>query len=458
MTDTKDLQCDVLVIGGGVTGISTATAAARNGARTILLEARPFVGGNGNTGLCLHNFVSRNGKQAVFGIAQEIVDRLIPLGGAVGHIPYTGFVSAVTPVDGDLFRIVVTEMLDEAGVQVVYGGMVIDCDTDGTGTVGDVTVAMKGGLRKVQARAIVDASGDGDLAVKAGAPFRFGEDNSGRMQPVSMLLHFIGVDTNRAAEALGQVPPAMATKPGHPEPFPVYFDGTFSAWNDIVVSEGIFPNRDRNVFFNTVWPNRLNVNTSAVMDVDGTDPLAMSRATVELTRQCARIGAFMKEHVPGFADANYIPASIVGVRESRNIEGLHEISDDDVISGRKFDDTVGQICFPVDIHAPESGQATFDPIGDDGCFDIPFRAMVPKGLKNLLVAGRCVSASHYAHGSTRNMAPCLVMGEAAGTGAALSARGNAAFPNLDVAQLQQTLIAAGAYLGDRFVAETRKAG
>jgi len=176
----------------------------------------------------------------------------------------------------------------------------------------------------------------------------------------------------------------------------------------------------------------------------------MSRATVDLTRQCGRIGEFMKRHVPGFANATYVPAAIVGVRESRNIQGLYEISDDDVKSGRKFDDTIGQICFPVDIHAPESGQATFDPIGDDGTFDIPYRAMVPKGLANLLVAGRCISASHYAHGATRNMAPCLVDGEAAGTAAAISARTNASFPDLDVARLQAELVAAGAYLGDGF--------
>lgn len=447
-----ELRCEVMVVGGGVTGIAAATAAARGGAKTILLESRPFVGGNGTTGLCLHNYVSRFAKQVVFGIAQEVVDRLIPIGGAVGHIPYDGFVSAVTPVDGDLFRIVVTEMLAEAGVEVIYGALVIDAETDGCGSVTGVTVAMKGGLRTVRARTIVDASGDADVAVLAGAPFRLGEDSTGKMQPVSMLLHFIGVDTRRAAEVLGQVAPAMATKAGHPEPFPVYFDGSFGAWNDIVIEQGIFPNRDRNVFFNTVWPDRLNVNTSAVVDVDGTDPLAMSRATVELTRQCARIGEFMKAHVPGFERSTYVPAAIVGVRESRNIEGLYEISDDDVIAGRKFDDSVGQVCFPVDIHAPESGQATFDPIGDDGTFDIPYRAMVPKGLANVLVAGRCISASHYAHGATRNMAPCLVGGEAAGVAAAISAETNAPVPDIDVARLQATLVERGAYLGERFAA------
>lgn len=124
-------------------------------------------------------------------------------------------------------------------------------------------------------------------------------------------------------------------------------------------------------------------------------------------------------------------------------------------AGRKFNDTVGQVCFPVDIHAPETGQATFDPIGDDGTFDIPYRAMVPKGLANVLVAGRCISASHYAHGTTRNMAPCLVSGEAAGVTAAISAETNASVRDIDVARLQATLVERGAYLGERFSATER---
>ena len=448
-----DLNCDVLVVGGGVTGIAAATAAARNGASTMLIEARPFVGGNGTTGLCLHNYMTQSQKQVVFGIAQEVVDRLIPIGGAVGHIPYDGFVSAVTPVDGDLFRIVVTEMLAEAGVQILYGTLVVGVEKDDAGNVTGIETAMKGGTRTIRSRTVIDASGDADVAALGGARFRVGELKTGSMQPVSMLLHFIGVDTVRVAEELGQVAPAMATKPGHPDPFPVYFDGSFAEWNDIIMEEGIFPNRNRNVFFNTVWPNRLNVNTSAVVNVDGTDPLALSKATVELTKQCARIGEFMKEHIPGFDHATYVPAVFAGVRQTRNIEGLYEISDEDVLNGHKFDDTVGQVCFPVDIHDPLTSEATFHQIGDDGAFDIPYRAMVPNGLNNVLVAGRCISASHFAHGATRNMAPCLVGGQAAGVAAALSVQGNTAIPDVDIKRLQQHLLKGGAYLGERFVGD-----
>ena len=162
-----------------------------------------------------------------------------------------------------------------------------------------------------------------------------------------------------------------------------------------------------------------------------------------------RAGRFLKEHVPGFQDAYFVPAIFPGVRETRHIEGLYEISDGDVDSGRKFEDTIGQVCFPVDIHDPDTGQATFHQIGGDGAFDIPYRALVPKGLENVLVAGRCISVNSYAHGATRNMAPCLVMGESAGVATAMAAQEGVSMQELDVDRLQDALEERRVFLGDR---------
>jgi hypothetical protein len=442
------IECDVLVIGGGVTGVAAATAAARNGANTILVESKPFVGGNATTGLCLHNFVTKNGRQVVFGIAQEMVDRLIEVGGAVGHIPYKGPMNYVTPVDGDMFRTLATQMLDEAGVTVLYGVNVIGAESD-NGYVEGVEVALKGGLSKIKAKAYIDSSGDADVAVFAGANYRKGDRKTGKMQPISMILRTYGTDTRLIAESIGVSEPAMANKKGLSEPIPVYFNGSFSEWNDVIREKNIFPNDDHMVFFNTVWPNQVNVNTSAISGLDGTDPRALSHATVKLTQQCAKIGEFLKEYVPGFKDAYFKSSIFAGVRQTRNIEGLYEITDEDVNSGRKFEDTIGQVCFPVDIHDPDTGQATFYQIGSDGAFDIPYRSLIPKGLKNILVAGRCISASHYAHGATRNMAPCLVMGESSGVAAAIASQQGANVSEIDVRKLQDTLEEQGVFLGER---------
>ncbi|MGG1573224.1 FAD-dependent oxidoreductase [Fictibacillus sp. NRS-1165] len=443
-----DMDCDVLVIGGGVTGVAAATAAARNGAKTILLESKPFLGGNATTGLCLHNFITRYGRQVVFGIAQEMVDRLIKMGGAVGHIPYGGFVHSVTPVDGELFRILSTELLDEAGVIVFLGVNVVGTVRD-RGNVTGVQVAVKGGIRTIRAKTYIDASGDADVVAAAGANYTKGDRKTGKMQPVSMVLRCYGTNNKEIAEAIAVSTPAMATRADHPEPIPVYFNGAFSQWNDIIRENQIFPNEDHKVFFNTVWPNHINVNTSAVVGIDGTDPLSLSRATVELTKQVYRISQFLKENVPGFQNAYFVPSAFAGVRETRRIEGLYEITDEDVTIGRKFEDTIGQICFPVDIHDPDTGQASFYQIGDDGAFDIPFRALIPKGLQNILVAGRCVSATSFAHGATRNMAPCLVMGQSAGVAAAMASKQNLTFTQLNIHKLQENLEEQGVYLGER---------
>lgn len=444
----SELSCDVLVVGGGVAGVAAALAAARSGATTILLENKPFVGGNATTGLCLHSYISRFGQQMVFGIAQELVDRLVARGGAVGHVPYGGFVHSVTPVDGALFQIVATEMLAEAGVVPLYGVNAVGVDS-ADAIVRSVQVAMKNTVRPVHPKTIVDASGDADVAVDAGAQYRKGDARTGKMQPVSMLLRCFGTNNERIFDAIGDGQSARAKRPGSSDPILVYFRGHFGKWNDIALRDGVFANNDHMVFFNTVWPNQINVNTTAVVDVDGTDPLALSRATVELTAQAARVGEFLKNNVPGFEDIYYVPAAFAGVRQTRNVLGYYEISREDVLTGRKFEDGIGQACFPVDIHNPDTGQAEFHEIGGDGAFDIPFRSLVPVGLKNLLVAGRCISVDHFAHGATRNMAPCLTSGEAAGVAAAMAASAGVDVPDLDVRSLQSELRRRGFLLSDK---------
>jgi hypothetical protein len=443
-----DEKFDVLVAGGGVTGIAAALAAARQGARTVLIEPRPFIGGNAATGLCIHTYFTRYGKQVVFGIAQEIVDRLTELGGAVGHVPMPqGYVYAVTPVDADLFRMETTAMLAEAGVVILYNTTLVGADSIG-GEVQRVQVCSKNRLGYLNAKTFIDATGDADLALMAGAECREGWAGTGAMQPVSMMLRAVSVDTARACEALAEFTPAYATKKGCDKPIPIYFHGTFTRWNKILRDMGVYDHDDHQFWTNTVWPNQLNINASRMANVNGNDPVALSRATVELTNQLQKLGQFLKEHIPGFENASFIPNAFVGVRETRNIKGEYELNEEDIRAGRKFEDSVGQACFPVDIHHPDGKSQEHIDIGGDGAYDLPYRALIPKGFKNLLAAGRCVSATPYAHGATRNMAPCMTTGEAAGIAAALSAQANTTCPELPIELLQLRLREAGVYLGE----------
>jgi FAD-dependent oxidoreductase family protein len=444
-----DETFDVLVAGGGVTGIAAAVAAARQGAKTILLEPRPFIGGNAATGLCIHTFITKDGRQVVRGIAQEIVDRLVELGGAVGHVRLPdGYVHSVTPVDADLFRMETTAMLAEAGVVILYNTALVAAEAH-AGEVSRVQVASKSRLAWLRARAFVDATGDADLSAMAGAPVREGWTGSGAMQPVSMMLRAVGVDVQRACDELAERPPAYATKKGVDKPFPVYFHGTFTRWNQVLRDMGVYDHDNHQFWTNTVWPNQLNVNGSRMARVNGNDPLSLSQATVQLTAQLQKLSRFLQRHVPGFAQASFIPNAFVGVRETRNVKGLYELNEEDIRAGRKFADTVGQACFPVDIHHPDGKSQEHIDIGGDGAYDLPYRCLVPRGFANLLAAGRCMSVSEYAHGGTRNMAPCMTTGEAAGTAAAMSAASRIPCPEIPIAQLQARLRDAGADLGER---------
>jgi hypothetical protein len=446
----SDWDCDVLIVGGGVTGVGTAIAAARTGARTVLIEARPFVGGNAATGLCIHSYFTRFGEQVVFGLAQELVDRCTEIGGAVGHVPYDGYVQTVTPVDGDLFRVVATKALAEAGVTVLYGGTLVGAETS-DGHIHDVEVALKGQLRRMRAKVFVDTSGDADLVALGGGEYRKGQPLKGGgvgMQPVSMMFTCRNTDNIRAAEEIAVSKPAMASRSDHPTPFPVYFNGSLERWKDeLREATSVFDNHKEQIWVNSVWPDQLNVNTTVVVGIDGTDPLAMSRATVELTDQVAAIGAFLRKHVPGFEHSRAIPAAFVGVRETRNIVGIAECDDQDVAEGRKHADGIGRSSFPSDIHDPVTGDTVHTDIGGDGSFDIRYGALVPRALDNVLVAGRCISATPFAHGSTRNMAQCLVTGEAAGVAAAMCAAEGTDPRLLAVGRLQEELKSRGAFIG-----------
>lgn len=447
--DIKDLfpeTFDVLVGGGGVAGLTAAIAASRQGARTILVEPRPFVGGNAATGLCIHTFFSKHGRQVVYGIPQEFIDRLMALGGAVGHIPTNGdYLYAVTPVDADLFRTESTAMLAESGVTVLYGTTLIDAQAD-AGVVRQVTVCSKDRLYRLRAKTYIDATGDADLAFQAGAQCRTGWDERGAMQPVSMMLRAVAVDLPKACAALAESRPIYASKPGV-DPFPVYFHGTFRRWNSILREMGVYDHDDHQFWTNTVWPNQLNINATRLAGVDGNDPVDLSRATYELTRQARGLSDFLRRHIPGFEQALFLPNAFVGIRETRNIKGTYEINEDDIRVGRKFPDAIGQACFPVDIHHPDGKSQQHIDIGGDGTYDLPYRALIPQGFKNLLAAGRCLSATPYAHGATRNMAPCMVTGQAAGVAAALAAQQDTACDELPMSLLQSTLQASGVYLG-----------
>jgi hypothetical protein len=434
-----DSRPDVLVAGGGPAGVCAAIAAARAGARVLLVERNALVGGCAIIGLALHTFHTRQGHQIVRGLPWEIVRRLMALDGSTGPVEIRGaHMRTTTPIDHELMKGLLVHMLDEAGVDVWLHASVVGALVEGGRLLG-VELATKSGLRRVRAHCFVDATGDGDLAALAGAPFEKGRPGDGRMQPASLVFKVARLDLDKVVAACG-TGWATAVEPGTETPIIPWFGANLRPWNALLADRPAPLRPDFPFWGNTVRAGSANINATRLLDVDGSDADSLSRAELEGRRQVEVVFGFLKQHVPGF-EGPYVESSapFVGIRETRRILGDYVVNADDVRAGRRFDDAIGHGAYPIDIHHAEGTGVTFDPVGGDGDYDIPYRCLIPRRPEGLLVAGRCISCSHEAHGSLRVMIPSMVTGQAAGAAAALCSQGNLSPRGLDVQRLQAEL-------------------
>ena len=413
-----DGSADVIVCGAGPAGLCAAIAAGRSGARVLLIERYGFVGGMSTAALVYPwmTFHDRAGQQVVHGLAQEIVDRLRAVGGSPGHLRDTvGFVHSLTPFDPDLYRIVADRMLAEAGCRVLHHALLADVGTEGDRLTA-VSVQTLSGRLVFQARTFVDATGDATLCCLAGLPMQ--EDVIGSaVQPMTMCFRVGGVDLGPVDRYIRENPDEFheATLVGH-QPL-TGVSGFFSLWRE---AELPVP-RDRLLFFAGTRPGQAYMNTSRILGRDGTDPAGLSEAEREGRRQADVICRFLRERVAGFAESylDCLPAQ-VGIRETRRIRGEFTLTADHACQGARFEDAVARSAYPIDIHSPTGSGMVFS--GPPRApYDIPFRCLVPVGVRNVLAAGRCISATHEGHASTRLTPTCMMMGESAGRAAAWSA-------------------------------------
>ncbi|MCF6471500.1 FAD-dependent oxidoreductase [Nonomuraea sp. MG754425] len=439
---------DVLVVGGGPAGLAAAIAAARAGASVRIVERFGFLGGNLTAGLvgpCMTSFSLDGSTQLVRGVFDEFVRRMEDAGGAVhpsrtrSGSEYSGFMvfghEAVTPFDPETAKQTAMEMCLEAGVELLLHSFVVDT-TVADGRVTGVVVANKSGLTLLPATVTVDCSGDGDVAARGGAAFEYGRSADGEVQPMTVFFRVSNVDDAKV----------RAYQDAHPdELFP------YQGIVERARREGRFPIPRRGVqLFKTLEPGVWRINTTRVLGMNGTDAGDLTRAEVLGRRQVSQLMTFFHENLPGLEEAKLLDtAATVGVRESRRIVGEYVLTLEDLIDGRHFDDVVAVAGYPVDIHSPVDGDGPFE----DGIpptanvYEIPFRSLVPAELDGVLVAGRCVSATHEALAAVRVMPPSFAMGEAAGLGAAMAAGAGVAPRRVDVVELQRRLLAQGAYLG-----------
>ena len=392
-------EADVVVAGGGPGGILAALAAARTGARTLLIEHYGFLGGMATAGLMtsfngFRNEVPPDHIQTVRGIAQELVDRLRTAGGACGCTAHGNFGDLepgtcpyAVSFDPEVLKQVALEMIHEAGVRLMLHTTLCDVLAEGRNVTAAI-VESKSGRQAIQGRIYVDATGDGDLAARAGARFDKAEKTEQHMMGLTLMVRVTGL----------------------PRPGP----GERRLWCNGIT---------------TRWGPRIG-------DIDGSDVQDLTAAELATRRA---LGDYMAQLRAEFPDAALVEsATMVGVRETRRIVGLYTISEQDCLSGCSQPDSIAVSSNPVPGYYGK--RRFFEHLG----FEIPYRSLVPADLDNVVLGGRCISACQPAFQSARSMAPLMAISQASGTAAALCVAAGCRPADLDAAVLQEKLAQDGA--------------
>ncbi len=465
---------DVVVVGGGTAGSMAAVAAARNGARTCLIEATGHLGGTCHALANVTPFHNSRGEQVVRGLPQELVDRVAALGGARerGHLPNpAGIGGSFTPLDPDGMKLALFDMASEASAELWLHTMLVDVVTDGNAVTG-VSVQNKSGRHKLRAKVVIDATGDADIVQRAGADYV--QDTPEAALNATLLFRVAGVDTDAFIADARQAPHkiVLLADPYLREINQLTPEQVMREVRDIYDCPYIYlanivrdyvPRADWKEWDITgedkaAWgalkpfaarfsimplPQRRDIVTLNVTSItfDATDGAQRSRAEIEGQRQMRMALDVLRRYVPGFRDGylhTVLPA--VSVRASRRIVGAYELTRDDVERGARFPDAIARGSYPMSVQsATQPGVRQHLFVRDGGDYDIPYRALVPRRMDGLLVAGRCLAATREAIGSARMGAQCMAYGQAAGTAAALVVMHDVAPRAVDIPALRQVL-------------------
>jgi len=444
-------EADVVVCGGGPGGLPAAIAAARHRVSVLLIERYGFLGGLATAGLVapILGHTARGGiLPIVEGLLREIVERMHTLGGAPSWLEACQ--EWGVRFDAEAFKYVSDVMVQEAGVNLLLHTLVTDAVVE-SGQITGLVIESKSGRQAVAGKLVIDATGDADVAYRAGAPTRQGRDFDGCVQSMGSFVHIGGISElgeEEHAVAVEKVQQAMAE--GHLR----FYNANFGN-------------------INTMYRDHFSPNMTRATG-DPTDVRDLTRAELALRREAWRLIQLLRVEAPGF-EGCYVRATSpqIGARESRQIVGDYVLTGHDVREGRKFDDAIARGSWWIDIHCPlgqsypvhlcvvECSRQESCPFWlaehdrsmlaredlyppDDDWYDIPYRCLTPKRIDNLLVSGRCISATHQAMAGARVMGTCMAIGQAAGTAAAMAVRDGVRPQDVDVDELRRVLRADGA--------------
>lgn len=438
-------ETDVLVIGGGPSGIMAALAAAEDGLNVMLVESRSFVGGNMTIGLPILGFLGQKGNQIIKGLPQKLIDRLKAVQASSEHRPCPLHMS-LTLVEPEAVKTVALQMLVESKVDVLFYAFCAGVVMEGDELKG-VIIESKAGREVILAKTIIDCSGDADVAYRAGVPCEYGNDHGG-VQPPTLMFCLGGVDTEKLRTSIANEPRTYLTDFIPAEYFGQNNQFVLVGMRNLIKQaqdDGLTLTTERTILITGLRKGEVWVNMTRISGVNGTDPGSLTHGEIEGRHQIIDIQKYLIEYVPGFENAYFLKtAPFLGIRETRRIQGQYTMTREDIMACQHFDDAIAVASYPLDIHHPQGGGCTLEWCGD--CYDIPYRSLIPQKIKNLIVAGRCISTTHEAMSAIRVMAPCMAMGEAAGRAAKMAIRRSVQPADIDVKELQQELLEKGAYL------------
>ena len=438
---------DVIVAGGGPAGCAAATAAAREGARTLLLEATGMLGGMGTAGLVPWFCGYHDGKKIIArGLAETVRQQLAD---GMPHLRQSLAENelAAPAIDPELLKRIYDDLATDSGVTVRFNSMLCGVEMGADGTVDALLVTDKRGLTALRAPVYVDGTGDGDLATWAGASFEKGTPD-GAMQPATHCFMIANIDEDKLAQG----------------PRIHFYDPDSPVWKAIRSDK--YPLIDElHSCSMKLAPRTYGFNAGHVRHVDNTDPDSVSQALIRGRRMAAQYHAAFAEYHHAFAGSVLVAtAPLMGVRETRRILGDYQLKGDDYFENRSFPDEICRNAYGIDVHktltAEERHKLVNSTIAElqernrrivrkrepGESFGVPYRCLTPKGLRNVLVAGRSISADRTVNGSLRIMACCLNTGEAAGIAAAMAARADHDVHQVDTENLRAALRKHGAYL------------
>jgi hypothetical protein len=414
MSSSENLY-ELIIAGGGLSGVAVAIAAARENIKVLIIEKNGFLGGMATAGLvnpfmayCLWTGPwkydwNKKVNQGIFG---EILANLEKLDGLKDYVVF----------NEEILKLVLDNMLKENGIDVLFHTSISKVKRKHN-KIDSIYVSNKAGITCYKSHYFVDTTGDADLSAFAGCEYKLGRDKDNFCQPMTLCFRIAKVDKSK-------LDPDLINRK--------YLEAK---------EKGFITNpREDVLIFPTMIDDVLHFNSTRIVGKSAINPQDLTEAEIEGRRQAYELYRFLKNNIPAFKNSELLmSAPQIGIRESRRIVGEYTITEDDILSTKKFEDSIARGTYSIDIHNPAGTGTSIQDVPYGNYYTIPYRALIPKGIDNLIVAGRPISATHEAHSAYRIMPICTCIGEGAGIAASIAIKEDIPFKNVNYKEIQNLL-------------------